>query len=182
MAEFTGIAAERAEEILGMSVVSGQLNAQGHLILTRANGQTIDAGDFTSTVTNIMETEVLEQVNLKVPDAIAGVTFEIGDVPAGPIPLVGVNSANLLNAMFKVVATGNLTLSTAQLPASPKKNTQFILRFQQDATGGRTLALTGFKRSMGNLPVTTTPNAIDLIAFVFDGTNWYAGLMGVDFK
>lgn len=181
MAEFTGITAARADQILGMSVVSGVINAQGHLILTRANGQTIDAGDFTGIVTDIMDDAVVAQVNTALPAAVAGTVVEKGNVP-GALTLPELNSSNLPNAMVKVTATGPVTFSTAALPAGAKKNSQFILRFQQDATGGRTLTLTGFKRSLGSMPITLTANAIDMIAFVFDGTNWYAGLMGADFK
>lgn len=181
MAEFNGISAERADEILGMSVVSGEINESGHLILARVNGETIDAGDFSGIVTDIMDTAVTEQIAESLPDAVAGTTVEKGDV-TGALFLPTLNSSNLPNAMVKVRMIDNVTFSTGALPAAPKKNTQFIIRLQQDAVGGRSFTLTGFKRSMGTLPITTLPNAIDMIAFVFDGTNWYAGLMGVDFK
>ena len=53
MASFTGITAAKADAILGQSVVSGYINPSGHLILTRSDGSTIDAGDFTGIVTGI---------------------------------------------------------------------------------------------------------------------------------
>jgi hypothetical protein len=181
MAEFTGITAARANEILGMSVVSGVINASGHLILTRANGSTIDAGDFTAIVTSVMVAQVDAEVAASLPDAIAGTVINKGTV-TGALTLPELNNSNILNAMVKVTLGGAVTLNATALPSAPKTNTQFVLRLQQDATGGRTFTVTGFKRSMGVLPITPTANAIDLIVFIYDGTSWLVGLMGGDFK
>jgi hypothetical protein len=182
MAAFTGITAAHANDILGQSVVSGAINGSGHLILTRQNGSTIDAGDFTSIVTGILTSQVAAQIATSLPPAVAGTVLNLGNV-SGVIDLTpALNIDNILNAMVKVTATGNVTLNIADLPSAPRANTQFVLRLQQDATGGRTFTLTGFKKSLGSVPVTLTPNAIDLIVFLYDGTNWLAGLMGADFK
>ena len=181
MAEFTGITADRAEEILGMSVVSGAINGSGHLILTRDNGETIDAGDFTGIVTGIMTAAVDAEVAAALPDAVAGTVVNKGNV-SGALTLPELNSSNIVNAMVKVTATGNITFNATALPSTPKTNSQFVLRLQQDATGGRLFAPTGFKRAYGSLPVTTTPNAVDMLVFVYDGTSWLVGIMGGDFK
>lgn len=186
MADFTGITADRAEEILGMSVVSGAINEAGHLILTRSNGEQIDAGDFTGIVTDILGTQVEAKVEETLPDAIAGTVVNKGNVGNGSIPtaltLPELNSDNIVNAMVKVTMIGNLTFAATALPSSPKTNSQFVLRLQQDATGGRTFTVTGFKKSLGVLPLTLTANAIDLVVFIYDGTSWLCGLMGADFK
>lgn len=182
MAEFTGITAAKADEILGMSVVSGMINPSGHLILTRGNGSTIDAGDFTGIVTDIMDDAVLAQVNASLPSAIAGTVLDKGTMSGALTFVPPLNNETIVNAMVKVIANGNITINTSALPSSPKTNTQFVLRFQQDAVGGRTLTLTSFKRAYGSLPITLTPNAVDLIVFIYDGTNWLVGLMGGDFK
>ena len=58
MATITGISKEAAEAILGGSVVSGTINANGHLILVRENGQTIDAGDFTTIISDLIEDQL----------------------------------------------------------------------------------------------------------------------------
>ena len=181
MADFTGITASRADEILGQSVVSGIINASGHLILTRQNGSSFDAGDFSAAMTDIATAAATTQVNAAVPNAVAGTTINKGNV-SGAIPMTDLNSTNIVNAMIRLVATGNLTLNTTALPSSPKPNTQFAMKIQQDATGGRTLTLTGFKKSQGLLTLTPTANAIDIVVFLYDGVQWYAGLMGVDFK
>lgn len=182
MATFTGITAAHADEILGQSVVSGAINGSGHLILTRQNGSTIDAGDFTAIVSDILATQVDTELAAALPGAVAGTVANMGNV-SGVLDLTPtLNIDNIVNALVKVVATGNVTLDVADLPSAPRANTQFALRFQQDATGGRTFTLTGFKKSMGLLPITTTANAVDLIVFLFDGTNWNVGLMGSDFK
>lgn len=181
MATVTGITAAKADEILGMSVVSGSINGAGHLILTRGNGQTIDAGDFTGIVTGILDSEVNAAVATAVPNAVAGTTVNKGNV-TGQISFTEFTSTTLVNAMIRCVATGNITVSTVNLPSSPKPNTQFAMKIQQDATGGRTLTLSGFKKSQGVLTLSSAANAIDIVVFLYDGSAWYAGFMGVDLK
>lgn len=181
MATVTGITKAKADEVLGMSVVSGTINGSGHLILTRANGQQIDAGDFTGIVTGILSQEVSEEVAAAVPNAVAGTTVNKGNV-TGAITFTEFNNTNLVNAMIRLVATGNLTINTTSLPSNPKPNTQFAIKIQQDATGGRTITFTGFKKSAGSVQLTPAPNAIDILVFLYDGAQWYVGLMGVDFK
>lgn len=180
MAEFTGITADRADEILGMSVVSGTINGSGHLILVRANGETIDAGDFTGIVTGILNTTVETEVAAEIPNYVAGSVFT--KTLNGALTFPELNSGNIVNALIKGVTSQNFSINVTALPSSPKANTQFAMRVQQDAVGGRTLTLTGFKKSQGVLTLSTAPNAIDIIVFLYDGTSWYAGLMGVDFK
>jgi len=100
----------------------------------------------------------------------------------GVVTFPTLNNVNIVNALVKCIAVGNISIDVGALPSSPKPNTQFAFKIQQDSTGSRLLTLTGFKRSQGTLVLTTTPNAIDILVFLFDGTNWYAGLMGVDFR
>lgn len=182
MAEFTGITAARAEEILGMSVVSGMVNEQGRLILTRQNGETIDAGDFIGIVSDTLDDEVQQALDAALPNAVAGTVVDKGTHAGGALTLPEFNATNLPNAMVKVKLGGNTTFNTTALPSSPKTNTQFVIRLQQDAIGGRTFTTINFKRSLGSLPISTAPNAVDLLVFLYDGVNWLAGLMGNDFK
>lgn len=181
MATVTAITAAKADEVLGQSVVSGIINPSGHLILTRGDGSTIDAGDFSTILTDIAEAAVAGEVATQIPNYIAGTTVNKGNV-SGAIVMDEFNSSNLVNAMVRLVATGNLTFNVSALPSAPKPNTQFAIKIQQDATGGRTLTLTGFKKSQGVLALTPAANAIDVLVFLYDGVNWYAGLMGADFK
>lgn len=188
MATVTGITAEQALFILGQSVVAGAINGSGHLILTRDNGSTIDAGDFTAIVTDIMDDAVAAQVASQAPPLIAtatvnaliGTVFAKGNV-SGAFSFSGITNATLVNATITATLTGNLTIDIANLPATPKIGTQFIMRLVQDATGSRLLTLTGFKKSQGVLTLSTAPAAIDLISFFYDGTYWYAGAMGLAF-
>lgn len=185
MATITGITAAKADEILGMSVVSGAINGSGHLILTRGNGSTIDAGDFTGIVSSILGDQVQAKVDDVVPDAIAGTVVDkgsVGGTSSVALTIPELNSDNMPNAMVKVTLAGNVTFAASSLPAAPKANTQWVLRLQQDATGSRVFTISGFKRAYGSLPISTTPNAVDLIVFIFDGTDWLVGLMGADFK
>lgn len=181
MAEFTGITATKADEILGMSVVSGTINGAGHLILTRENGSTIDAGDFTAIVTDILDDVVAASVASAVPNAVAGTVVNKGNI-TGAVSFAEFNNVNIVNALMRATLTGNITINTSSLPSSPKPGTQFAMRLKQDATGGRTMTLTGFKKSQGIVALTPTANAEDIVVFLYDGLAWYVGLMGADFK
>ena len=194
MATVTGITAARAYEILGKSVVSGEINpTSGHLILTRSNGETIDAGDFTDIVTAVMEVKVAEQteeqIDEKLPPAVsdavyngvAGMVFNRGHT-SGAFSFAGVTNKTLVNALFRCTLTGNITINAANFPADPKPGTQFAMVLTQDSTGSRTLTLTGIKRSMGVLDLSTPANSVDIISFMYDGASWYAGAMGLRFS
>jgi len=181
MATVTAITKAKADEVLGMSVVSGYVNGSGHLILVRGNGAEIDAGDFSGIMTGLVDAQVDAAVAAEVPNYVAGTTVNKGNV-SGAISMSEFNNVNLVNAMIRITATGNLTFNTSALPSTPKPNTQFAMKIQQDATGGRTLTLTGFKKSNGTLVLSTAANAIDIVVFLYDGVNWYAGMMGVDFR
>lgn len=185
MAEILTLNAAAAQAILGASVVSGAISEAGHLILTRSNGQTIDAGDFNAIVGEIQQAELEAAVNpvvvSEVYNKVSGTLFNRGDV-AGAMSFTDINNVNLVNALFLVHATGNIGITATNLPANCKPGTQFAMRITQDATGSRTLTLVGFKRSYGLLTLTTTPNAIDILVFMYDGTNWFVGPMGLDFR
>lgn len=192
MASVTGITAAKALEILGMSVTSGFINGSGHLILVRDNDETVDAGDFTAIVSDLMVAEVTSQigaanisgqVSTAVKAAMAGTLFNLGNISGAlEFDAAGATADTLVNAIFTATLTGNLTIDAANaFPAAPKPGTQFAFRIKQDAAGGRTLTLTGIKKSNGVLTLTTTANATDVIVFFFDGTSWYAGAMGLAF-
>lgn len=190
MATVTGITAAKALDILGQSVVSGVINGFGHLILTRDNGETIDAGDFSGIVADILDDQVAaaitaQNIPQQVKNALVGTVFAAGNI-SGAFEfdsIVGVTNETLVNAVFTATATGNFTIDAATaFPASPKPGTQFAFRIKQDATGNRTMTLTGIKKSQGILPLSTGANATDVIVFFYDGTSWYAGAMGMNFS
>lgn len=181
MAEFTGIQASKAEQILGMSVTSGAINESGHLILTRANGQQIDAGDFSGTVSTMVDEGLEAEVPPAVADAMSGTLFAKGDI-SGITSFVEATNINIINSMFTARLIGNISINAASaFPANPAAGTQFAFRVTQDGVGGRTMTLTGIKRSLGVLELSTTPGAVDIIIFMYDGTSWYAGAMGLAF-
>lgn len=184
MAEFTGITAAAAQAIFDQTVVSGYVNGgSGHLILVTHDGTELDAGDFTTIVSDLLTTQVAAGVASALPDSVAGYNEELGNLTGAiDTELGNLDTDNILNAFLEGTLIGNVTLNSADLPSGCRPNTQFAFKMVQDATGGRTLTLTGFKKSQGVLQLTTTANAIDILMFLYDGTNWYVGVMGVDFK
>ena len=183
MATFTGITAAAAQAILDETVVSGAINGSGHLILTKHDGSTIDGGDFSTIVADVLAEQITAALPSLIPDYQAGYNEELGNVSGAlDTELDNLTSDNIVNAFLEATLVGNVTLNSADLPSGCRPNTQFAFKMVQDATGSRTLTLTGFKKSQGVLTLTTAPNAIDILVFLYDGTNWYAGMMGVDFK
>lgn len=183
MASVTGITAAKANEILGMSVVSGTINGSGHLILTRGNGSTFDAGDFSAILTTIATDQVNAQLPTAVANATVGTLFPKGTVSGAIDFKTGVTNVTLVNAMFTATINGNISINgSTAFPTSPKPGTQFAFRVKQDATGGRILSVTNIKKAQGILDLSPGANAVDIIVFLFDGTDWYAGMMGMAFS
>jgi len=82
----------------------------------------------------------------------------------------------------KLTLTGNVTL-TFSPPSGP---CNLVLKLVQDATGSRSVTwpagVNGVKWAAGTTPIlTTTANAIDIVSFYYDGTNYY-GQASLDFK
>lgn len=178
MAEFTGLGAAKAEEILGMSVASMVVNESGHLIFTRVNGSTIDAGDLTAILSDLTNEALDENVNLRVSNAQVGTTEDKGVMSSGNLDFTPFNSATLVNSLILVTISGDITISTADIPSSPKTNCRFRVRVQQHNTGGgHHVNLVGFKRpSAATGPIVSSTSAfdVDVLEFFFDGTYWYA--------
>jgi hypothetical protein len=81
------------------------------------------------------------------------------------------NVANGYNAQLTL--TGNATLALSNALAGE----YYTLKVIQDATGGRALALPGVCKVIGGgsgaITLTSTPNAIDMLTFFYDGTNYF---------
>lgn len=77
---------------------------------------------------------------------------------------------------FRVTLAGNRTLAN---PGNLAAGTHLLWKVQQDGTGARTLAFgAAFKFPSGQAPVmTTTPNAVDIIAGYSDGTSVFANIV-----
>lgn len=186
MASFTGIDEASAEAVLGASVVSGTVNSGGHLILTRGNGETFDAGDFSAILTSLASGMVNSAVATAVQNATVGKVVNKGafngyitftDEAGGNF-----NNSNIINALITLQINGPLFLDASLLPSGCRPNTQFVIRIIQDAIGDKTLSTAGFYRSQGILPLTNEPEAIDIIVCFYDGSRWYAGYMGMDMR
>ena len=66
---------------------------------------------------------------------------------------------------------------------APTKKGKFTLKLKQDATGGRTATFPAtVKWAGGTAPTLSTgANAVDIISFLWDGTNYY-GVASLDFS
>lgn len=75
--------------------------------------------------------------------------------------------------------TGNCTFTFVD----PNGPTNMLVRLVQDATGGRTVTWpASVKWPGGTAPtLSTAANAIDIVSFYFDGTNYY-GQAGLNFS
>lgn len=61
MATVTGITAEKATEVLGMSVVAGELDGTGQINFIRNNGEVIPGGDFMDVISALVSDAIFEQ-------------------------------------------------------------------------------------------------------------------------
>lgn len=199
MATVNGITAEKGQEILDQTIESATISGTS-LIFTRNDGSTFSAGDFKSyidsEITPIVDGAIDDataaipaQINSSVSTAVANAvpTAVVGGLTAkgntsGTFSFAGITSAQLVNRLFTATLVGNVTIDSTNFPTSPLAGTQFAIVFKQDATGGRTLTLNNIKKSQGVLDLSTAANAVDIVVFMYDGTSWYAGLMGMGFS
>lgn len=191
MATVNGVTAEKVQTVLDQTIVSATI-VGSTLQFTRTDGSVFSAGDFATYINSQISAplnaglaantaSITAQIAAQVPPAVAGGLSSMGNM-SGVFSFSGLTSAQMVNRMFVARLIGNVSVNLADFPASPVPGTQFAIRFQQDATGGRTLTLLGgIKVSQGVLALSTFPNAIDIIVFIYDGTWWYAGAMGVGF-
>jgi len=172
MATVNGITAEKAQDILDDTIASAAIEGST-LVFTKTDGSSFEAGNF--------DDYIDDSVDSAVTAAVAGGLTPLGNV-SGTIPFTGITAATLVNRLFTATLIGNITVNSSNLPSGAFPGTQFAMVLKQDATGSRLLTLTGIKRSQGVLYLTSAANAVDIVVFMFDGTSWYAGPMGIDFK
>jgi len=88
------------------------------------------------------------------------------------------NLTNFSMLNSTVTLGGNRTLALT----NPQTGGNYVLRIVQDATGGRTLTLGSgctwkvINGGGGTITLTAAANAVDILAFYYDGTNCYATL------
>lgn len=82
-----------------------------------------------------------------------------------------------LGAFAEVTLTDNRTLAN---PTNLINGASYILLIKQDGTGGRTLSFGSAYKFPGGIDPTlsTAANAVDIIAFLSDGTNLYGSFQG----
>lgn len=182
MAKVTGITKEKLENILGDMVTGASVDAGGVLRLQTRSGTVISGGDFNAAVSAAAVPVVKAEVKAEVKARVTGTPIPLGDISGSITQLLNKTQGGLVNSIVTAKAVGNLTFSTSYLPSDATPGTQFAFRITQDSIGGRTLSLTGFKVNMGILNLSSTPNAIDILVFLYDGSNWYAGMMGASFS
>jgi len=180
MATVNGMTAEAIQAILDETMESAEISGAS-LVFHRHDGSSFSAGNFTTFIGDAVADAVDTAMTDEVLPAIRGGLTAMGSI-SGAITFPGQTPESMLNRIFTVTLTGNVTLNATAFPSPALAGTQFAIRFTQDATGGRTLTLTGIKRSQGVLALSTGAGAIDIITFMYDGTNWYAGPMGVAFS
>lgn len=176
MATVNGVTAERMTEIINESIESAAIQGST-LIFTRHDGSSFAAGDFGS----FISAGVNQEVDATVPTAVAGGLTAKGNI-SGAVSFAGLTPGDMVNRLFTATLTGAITIASSAFPSPAIPGSQFAMVLHQDTTGNRSLTLTGIKRSQGALTLTSSPNAIDIVSFMYDGTNWYAGLMGVNFS
>ena len=78
-----------------------------------------------------------------------------------------------LGSIQQVTLTGGVTMNA--FGGTPQAGQSMVIKFIQDATGGRTLSST-MKWAGGNKTLSTAANAVDIASVFFDGTTYYASL------
>lgn len=143
-----------------ITVTTGSVNAVGDLILTRTNGTTVtagrvkgDSGDVAPVVTN----------------GTANGTYDLAAAKNGAVT-------------YRLLLTGNLTMT---LP-TPTLTTSWTVsvRFQQDNSATPRIVTwpANVKWPYGSKPtLSTAPNAIDLVHFMWVGNEWYGFVGGQAF-
>ena len=126
MATVTGITAEKATEILGASVTSGEIDESGNMILERVNGTTFNAGSFTTIIETLVNEAIFEQawplgsIHMSVLPANPSTTLGGGVWQAwgsGRVP-VGVDSAQTeFDAAEETGGAKTVTLTENQIPS-----------------------------------------------------------------
>lgn len=175
MATINGMTAERMQEILDGTIETATI-VGATLVFHKVDGSTFSAGDFQVYI----DDKVDAAVSTEVASALSGGLTAKGNV-SGAIAFAE-TAAQIVNRVYTATLIGNISIDVAALPASPMPGTQFAMVLKQDGTGNRLLTLTNIKRSQGVLVLSTAANSTDIIMFMYDGSSWYAGPMGLKFS
>jgi hypothetical protein len=186
MATVDGITAQKAQEILDQTIESALISG-ATLNFIRHDGSSFSAGDFTSYINAQIE-PTIDAAMAPIDTALASIPGQVNSSVASAVPpavavtFPGITPTQMVNRLFRATLSGNITIDSANFPSPAVAGTQFAMVLKQDGTGGRTLTLNNIKRSQGTLALSTAAGAEDIIMFLFSGTTWYAGAMGVSFS
>lgn len=88
------------------------------------------------------------------------------------------DSYDLASQTFRGLIADDVTISVSDMPVVPAGKTGgFTVRMEQDVTGGWDVSFTGFLRTDEVDPVIyTTPGAVALLTFFWDGVSWWVFL------
>jgi hypothetical protein len=120
----------------------------------------------------------LDNVSYSVSGGLTLTDLISSNVKAKTFELTQPSSINSTSTTTLDLSTGNvlqvvLTGSTTLAFTNPKIGT-YIIKIKQDATGNWALNFPTIKWSDAAVPtITTTPNAVDLITIIYDGTDYY---------
>ena len=167
--------------VLSANIIAGSISgtvaiANGGTGATTASAALINLGaaplaspTFTGTVTtSSINTGALSATSVNTPIYASTPQTLTDAATISWVPSQGLNAS--------VTLAGNRTLSFSTAPASGAYGTLVV---KQDATGGRTLTLPSVANkilgssSTTTIGLSTTANAIDIINFYFDGTNYF---------
>ena len=124
----------------------------------------------------------LDNVSYSVSGGLTLTDLISSNVKAKTFELTQPSSINSTSTTTLDLSTGNvlqvvLTGSTTLAFTNPKIGT-YIIKIKQDATGNRSLTFPTIKWSDAAVPtITTTPNAVDLITIIYDGTDYYGSCL-----
>ena len=124
----------------------------------------------------------LDNVSYSVSGGLTLTDLISSNVKAKTFELTQPSSINSTSTTTLDLSTGNvlqvvLTGSTTLAFTNPKIGT-YIIKIKQDATGNRSLTFPAIKWSDAAVPtITTTPNAVDLITIIYDGTDYYGSCL-----
>jgi len=126
MATVTGITADKATEILGESVVAGEIDVDGNLILTKNNGETFPAGAFMDIVSDLVQEAIFEKsfpigcIHISVNPANPSTTLGGGvwaSWGSGRVPVGVDGTQSEFNAVEETGGAKSVTLTTDQMPS-----------------------------------------------------------------
>lgn len=116
----------KAMEILGESVVAGSINEAGHLILTRGNGEVVDAGDFSAAISSLINGAIAAATLLDIlisSSAVDKVTLRAKRKASQTADIFQVLAENGTTVLGKIDKDGKLAITLKGSSINAAENT-----------------------------------------------------------